>query len=83
MNNENQSVKDVESFSDLKFFDNRIIGNDWLTTEQAANLLSITSNALRIMVYRNQIPVYRVRTRLRFKLNDCLALFKKRENNGY
>ncbi len=82
MNYESQSVKDVESFSDPKFFDNRKNGNDWLTTEQAANLLSISANALRIMVYRRQIPVYRMRRRLRFKLIDCVSLIKKGETNG-
>ena len=51
---------------------------EWLSTSQAAHFLSITENALRIMVYRGQIPVYRVGRRLRFKLHDLKNLFVKK-----
>jgi len=55
-----------------------------LTTEQAARVLSISPNALRIMVHRGQIEVYKFGRRLRFKLNDCLALIsKKGASNGH
>jgi excisionase family DNA binding protein len=59
-------------------FDNYIGGNEWLTTEEASHLLSISPNALRIMVHRNQIEVYKFGRRLRFKVSDCLALIKKK-----
>lgn len=60
-----------------RLFENRI-DCEWLSTEQAANFLSISANALRILVHRNQIPAYKFGRRLRFKLHDCLTLFQKK-----
>lgn len=54
------------------------IMSDWLSTEEAACFLSLTPNALRIMVHRGQIPVYKFGRRLRFKLEDCQRLFQKK-----
>ncbi len=51
---------------------------EWLSTEEAAYFLSISENALRIMVYRNQIRVYKLGRRLRFKISDCEALFERK-----
>jgi excisionase family DNA binding protein len=59
-------------------FDNFIGGKEWLTTDEASRLLSISPNALRIMVYRHQIEVYKFGRRLRFRMTDCLALIKKK-----
>lgn len=59
------------------FFDNRI-DCDWLNTKEASQYLSITENALRIMVHRGQIEVYKFGRRLRFRLQDCQALFLKK-----
>ena len=53
---------------------------EWLSTEEASYFLSISTNALRIMVYRGQIKAYKFGRRLRFKLSDCRALFKNKEN---
>jgi len=39
----------------------------WVSTKEAATYLGITSNALRIMVHRSQVPYSKLRTRLRFK----------------
>jgi excisionase family DNA binding protein len=61
-----------------KLFDNFIGKNEWLTTDKAAHLLSISPNALRIMVHRGQIQVYKFGRRLRFKICDCLALIQKK-----
>lgn len=58
-------------------FDNRI-EHEWLSTEQASRFLSISSNALRIMVHRGQIKAYKFGRRLRFKMHDCRALFEKK-----
>jgi excisionase family DNA binding protein len=58
-----------------KFFDNRI-ACEWLSTKEAAYFLAVSENALRIMVYRGQIKVYKFGRRLRFRRADCLALFK-------
>jgi len=51
---------------------------EWLTTNEAAEFLGVTPNALRIMVYRGQVPVYKFGKRLRFRLRDCQALFVKK-----
>jgi len=59
------------------FFENRI-EREWLSTEEAAHFLSVSSNALRIMVYRGQVPVYKFGRRLRFSVKDCQALFQKK-----
>jgi excisionase family DNA binding protein len=58
-------------------FENRI-EREWLTTIEAAHFLKISENALRIMVHRGQIPVYKFGRRLRFRLLDCQALFQKK-----
>ena len=59
------------------FFDNRI-EREWLSTEEAAYFLSVSSNALRIMVHRGQVQVYKFGRRLRFKVKDCRALFLRK-----
>jgi excisionase family DNA binding protein len=59
------------------FIENKI-NSEWLSTKEAALVLSLTENALRIMVHRGQIQVYKLGRRLRFRLIDCLALFKKK-----
>ena len=64
----------VLELNNSSFFDNRI-DREWLSTREAAQFFSITENALRIMVHRNQIHVYKFGRRLRFKLSDCQALF--------
>lgn len=58
------------------FFENRI-QSEWLSTKEAAHLLSLSENALRIMVHRNQIKVFHFGRRLRFRKSDCLALIQK------
>lgn len=68
----------MKSCSEKLFFDNYKIENEWLTTEEAAHLLSISANALRIMTHRGQIEVYKFGRRLRFKKVDCLTLIKKK-----
>lgn len=64
---------------DTKFFENRI-ECEWLNTKEAAHFLSITPNALRILVHRGQVPVYKFGRRLRFRLKDCQALFQRKGN---
>ena len=58
-------------------FDNRR-EREWLTTKEAAHFLAISPNALRIMVHRDQIRVYKFGRRLRFRVKDCLALFQQK-----
>ena len=81
INFENSPSVDEENYraySEVKsIFENRI-ACEWLTTKEAAQLLGISENALRIMVHRDQVSVYKFGRRLRFKLKDCLALFQKK-----
>lgn len=63
--------------SEKLLFENRT-EREWLTTQEAADFLSISPNALRIMVHREQIPVYKFGRRLRFKRGDCRALFQRK-----
>lgn len=60
-----------------QFFDNQV-AQEWLSTEKAAQYLSISQNALRIMVYRDQIKAYKMGRRLRFRLRDCQSLFHRK-----
>ena len=52
--------------------------SEWLSTKEAAHFLSLSENALRIMVHRGQIKVHHIGRRLRFRKSDCLALFQKK-----
>jgi len=58
-------------------FENRI-DREWLTTIEAAHVLAISPNALRILVHRGQVRVYKFGRRLRFRLVDIQALFTKK-----
>ncbi len=49
----------------------------WMSTNDVARFLSVSPNAVRIMVCRGLIPAFRLRGRLRFRKVDCLALLKK------
>jgi len=60
-----------------KFFGNRI-EEEWLSTMQAAQFLKISENALRIMVYRGQITVFKLGRRLRFRIQDCRVLLSQK-----
>lgn len=51
---------------------------DWLSTKDVANFLSVTPNAVRIMVCRGFLPKYNLRGRLRFRKKDCVALIQKK-----
>ncbi len=66
-----ENGKELKSSSML--FDNRI-WSEWLSTKEAAAYLSITPNALRIMVCRSKIRTYRLGRCLRFKLSDLKDL---------
>lgn len=60
-----------------QFFENQN-SREWLTTNEAAKFLAVTPNALRIMVFRGQVPVYKLGRRLRFRLRDCQGLFLRK-----
>ena len=65
-----------------KFFDNRVddqsCPHEWLSSSEAASILRVTPNALRIMVYRGHVRAFKIGSRLRFRKSDCLALFKQK-----
>jgi len=63
--------------SERLFFENRI-DREWLTTIEAAHWLAITPNALRILVHRDQVRVYKFGRRLRFRMTDLQALFLRK-----
>lgn len=82
--NTNEAVQDGETAKSVvrwqsgnSFFENRT-QREWLSTEEAAHFLSVSPNALRIMVHRGQIEAYRLGRRLRFSVRDCQALFRKK-----
>ncbi len=58
-----------------KFFEN--LADGWLSTNDVAKFLSVSPNAVRIMVCRGILPAHRLRGRLRFRKRDCLALLQK------
>lgn len=70
---EKLAMKPLEN-SEGMFFEKQI-GCEWLSTKDAARYLSISENALRIMVHRGQIISYKFGSRLRFKISDCQRLF--------
>lgn len=59
--------------SESQIFENRIVC-EWLSSAQAAQILGITENALRIMVYRRQVKFHKFGRRLRFHIKDLNSL---------
>ena len=72
-----ENGKLVQFPKQYRIFEN-LVEREWLSTEEAAHFLSLTPNALRIMVHRGQIQVFKLGRRLRFRLKDCQALFLKK-----
>jgi excisionase family DNA binding protein len=76
-----RGLKDLALRSNRRFenqiFENRI-DREWLTTIEAAHWLAISPNALRILVHRNQVSVYKFGRRLRFRMTDLQALFQRK-----
>lgn len=60
------------------FFENRI-AVEWLSTKEAARYLSLTPNALRILVHRGRVVAYKLGGRLRFRLDDLRNLLQLKE----
>ena len=72
-----RATTEIASDTRNLIFENRI-KCEWLSTKEAAHFLSITENAVRILVHRGQIPAFKFGRRLRFKHSDCQALFQKK-----
>lgn len=64
-------------YRNILLFENQV-ERERLTTKEAAHFLGVSENALRIMVHRDQVQVYKFGRRLRFRLRDCQALFSKK-----
>ena len=75
-------VREIDELKQIGYGKDQLFDNHieckWLSTVDAAKYLSVTENALRIMVHRNQICSYKFGRRLRFKLGDCQGLFEKK-----
>ena len=54
------------------FFDNLV----WLTTEEAAQYLRKSANAVRLLVYRGALRARKFRRRLYFKKDELCALIE-------
>ena len=59
------------------FFDNQIY--KLLSTREASGLLGVSENALRILVCRRRIKVYKLGNRLRFKFGDLMDCLQQKE----
>ncbi len=78
--------KSLENKNSDKFFDNLIEQNQtadennrWLNTNEAAEFLRLTPNALRILVHRAQVKYFKFGRRLRFRQCDLHSLFHQKE----
>ena len=49
----------------------------WLSTNDAANFLGISQNALRILVCRGKVKFHKLGRRLKFSRTDLESLLKK------
>jgi excisionase family DNA binding protein len=61
-----------------KIFEN-LNERKWMTCKEVAHFLSMSENAVRILVYRGQIRSYKFGRRLRFLSSDCEALIQRKE----
>ncbi len=59
------------------FFENRV-ESEWLTTREAARYLGVSTNALRIMVFREKLRAYKLGSRLRFLVGDLRSVLTKK-----
>ena len=61
---------------------NKIVDENerWLTTDEAAYYLNISSNALRILVHRARVKAYKLGSRLRFKKSDLFKVLQLKED---
>ena len=58
-------------------FDILTIDTVWLSTNDAANFLGISQNALRILVCRGKVKFHKLGRRLKFSRADLESLLKK------
>ena len=61
---------------------NRIDGERWLTTIEAADYLRVTPANLRVMIYRGVLTPYKLNNRNRFKRSELDDLIESSVNKG-
>lgn len=72
--------------SPASLFDNQIRNGTadenetWFNTYEASNFLSITPNALRILVHRAKVRAYKLGSRLRFRKSDLVLTLHPKED---
>lgn len=71
-------LKKVEESSSTTIFDKLT----WMTSKEAAFYLRVSVGQLRNMVYRHQVPFYRLENRLRFLRSDLDRVLKPSFENG-
>jgi excisionase family DNA binding protein len=52
----------------------------WWNTHEASDFLSISPNALRILVHRAKVRAYKLGTRLRFRKSDLILSLQLKED---
>ena len=62
-----------------RLFENRITC-EWYTTDEAAQFLRLSPNALRIMVCRGKVKAYKLGRRLRFHVEDLTGLLNQKRS---
>ena len=85
-NNLSYNRKSLDKKKSDKLFNNLILQNQntdentrWLNTNEAADFLRLTPNALRILVHRAQVKYFKFGRRLRFRQEDLFSLFQLKE----
>jgi len=71
-------MKINEQIESSSFFENKIVP-EYVSTKVASQILGISENALRIKVYRGQIPCYKFNRSLRFCVSEIKLLFQRKE----
>lgn len=71
-------MKSSELDESSKFFENKIVP-EYVSTKVASQFLGISENALRIKVCRGQVPCYKFKCSLRFRVSEISRLFLRKE----
>lgn len=71
-------MKPYELDESSKFFENKIVP-EYISTRVASQILGISENALRIKVCRGLVPCYKLGRSLRFRPDEILKLFHRKE----
>ncbi|MFA6236272.1 MAG: helix-turn-helix domain-containing protein [Bacteriovorax sp.] len=66
-------------FKNTKLIEKEDETENWLNTDEAAAYLSITPNALRILVHRARVKYYKLGRRLKFRRSDLIQILQQME----